>query len=321
MDALSSEPVRPSPFGSPLLRPSALAALALLFLNDHLLKGGGVLPGWLTGKLSDAAGLYLFPIVLFVSVDAAVRAARLRCSRRTLAFAAAALTAAVFTLAKAVPAVNRLMTSAWWGPMVLDRTDLLMLPFAGLGTRAMLAPASFLFPRLLRLGALASALVVCAATQPPPPRCYPMWSVVEPAAVKLGCSWVEAWISKSGKTGMGLSVGFHPVDPQSSCHAVLQAATFRANGLSIPALHLPAAIELEGTSDHQIYVPFAFDNQALWNRSLNDAELRRGVVSLEIALGDQAVERIDVPLSQEWQPASRYGCGAPRRDGEGPATP
>lgn len=42
-----------------LLHPLVLAALALWLLNDHVLKA--LWPGWLTGKLSDAAGMIVFP--------------------------------------------------------------------------------------------------------------------------------------------------------------------------------------------------------------------------------------------------------------------
>lgn len=38
--------------------------MGLLVVNDHLLKGAGVLPGWLTGKLSDVAGLFFAPLLL-----------------------------------------------------------------------------------------------------------------------------------------------------------------------------------------------------------------------------------------------------------------
>lgn len=48
--------------GDALLHPVALAALGLLLLNDHVLKQAW--PGPVTGKLSDLAGLVLFPIVL-----------------------------------------------------------------------------------------------------------------------------------------------------------------------------------------------------------------------------------------------------------------
>lgn len=47
-----------------LLHPAWLASLVVLALNDHLLKGSGLLPGVLTGKLSDFAGLVVAPLLL-----------------------------------------------------------------------------------------------------------------------------------------------------------------------------------------------------------------------------------------------------------------
>jgi hypothetical protein len=61
------------------------AALGVLVLNDHFLKGAGVLPGWLTGKLSDFAGLLVAPALL-------ISALRLRASgTRAFAFAIVAM--------------------------------------------------------------------------------------------------------------------------------------------------------------------------------------------------------------------------------------
>ncbi|HEV8280309.1 MAG TPA: hypothetical protein VGQ02_00495 [Candidatus Limnocylindrales bacterium] len=48
--------------GDGLLHPVALAALAVLIVNDQLLKA--VWPGVVTGKLSDVAGLIVAPLVL-----------------------------------------------------------------------------------------------------------------------------------------------------------------------------------------------------------------------------------------------------------------
>ena len=39
-----------------LLHPLWVAALVLLVVNDHLLKGAGLVPGVVTGKLSDTQG-------------------------------------------------------------------------------------------------------------------------------------------------------------------------------------------------------------------------------------------------------------------------
>ena len=103
-----------------LARPIPLAAVALLVLNDHLFKGSRVLPGWLTGKLSDIAGLFFFPLLLIAVV-------RPPCSRRVAATFATLATATGFAGVKLVPAVNAVVTSAW-GMMVMDRTDLLTLP-------------------------------------------------------------------------------------------------------------------------------------------------------------------------------------------------
>lgn len=49
-----------SRFGHPLFGVAVLA----LALNDHVLKGAGLLPGAVTGKLSDLAGLLVAPLVL-----------------------------------------------------------------------------------------------------------------------------------------------------------------------------------------------------------------------------------------------------------------
>jgi hypothetical protein len=45
-----------------LSHPYSVAAAVTLAVNDHILKG--LAPGWLTGKLSDFAGLFFFPYLL-----------------------------------------------------------------------------------------------------------------------------------------------------------------------------------------------------------------------------------------------------------------
>ena len=50
-----------------LLHPAALAAIALLVLNDHLFKHR--FGGWWTGKLSDVAGLAVFPLLLAAAIE------------------------------------------------------------------------------------------------------------------------------------------------------------------------------------------------------------------------------------------------------------
>lgn len=61
-------------FGSPWW-----AGLGVLLLNDHLLKGAGIAPAWLTGKLSDVAGLVVAPVLVAALVGARRAAARIAC--------------------------------------------------------------------------------------------------------------------------------------------------------------------------------------------------------------------------------------------------
>ncbi len=54
-----------------ILHPVALTALVALVVNDHVLKAR--YPGWVTGKLSDFAGLILLPTLIVVTVELATR--------------------------------------------------------------------------------------------------------------------------------------------------------------------------------------------------------------------------------------------------------
>lgn len=120
-------------WGRELCHPLPLAAVLLLALNDHLLKGAGLLPGWLTGKLSDVVGLFFFPALL----TAAVRGMASLLGRPppraggALGLGAVLLTGAVFTAAKLWPALN-IMLARSWGLLAMDPTDLLALPVLGL---------------------------------------------------------------------------------------------------------------------------------------------------------------------------------------------
>lgn len=82
----------------PLAHPVAIAAVATLALNDHVLKHA--YPGFLTGKLSDVAGMIFFPLLLACF------------HRRGLAIACIA-TAIVFSLVKTMPWANDAYRVTW----------------------------------------------------------------------------------------------------------------------------------------------------------------------------------------------------------------
>jgi hypothetical protein len=102
---------------SAMLHPLTLVSLVILLLNDHVWKWAH--PSWLTGKLSDVAGMILAPIVLSVA------------TRHRAPGLCALAVAVVFTLVKTWSPANHAWC-AMMGPLVRDPTDLIALPFAAL---------------------------------------------------------------------------------------------------------------------------------------------------------------------------------------------
>ena len=139
--------------GDGLLHPIALGAVALLLLNDHVLKAAA--PGWVTGKLSDVAGLAFFPLFLQALWELlGPRRGAFQPSRRVLV-AACWATALVFAGVKTWPPMAalyreglgwlqlplRVLVAVAQGRsppghqsvrLILDTTDLLALPAVGL---------------------------------------------------------------------------------------------------------------------------------------------------------------------------------------------
>lgn len=140
--------------GDGLLHPVALAAVAVLVLNDHV--GKQTWPGFATGKLSDVAGLFFFPLLLQALWEVAGRAAGrpFRVEPRVL-LAGALATAVAFAAIQYVPIAGeayrvglgllqwpvRALAAAFAGAelpaparvhLTADPTDLLALPFAAL---------------------------------------------------------------------------------------------------------------------------------------------------------------------------------------------
>ncbi len=104
---------------SELLAPLPVIAIALLVLNDRVLKGSAA-PEWLTGKLSDVTGVFAFPLAATAVVDLALWGlARLGVVfwdytlRRWKLAVAIAFTALVFGAIKLSPAIGGWVERAW----------------------------------------------------------------------------------------------------------------------------------------------------------------------------------------------------------------
>jgi hypothetical protein len=119
-----------------LAHPAWWIALAVLVVNDHGLKGSGLVPGIVTGKLSDAAGLFLAPALLATLAGARGRRAVIGCHvAAAVVFAALELSEGLAGAWDAAVVALGLPFQTW-----ADPTDLLALPFVALGYRA-LAPS------------------------------------------------------------------------------------------------------------------------------------------------------------------------------------
>lgn len=119
-----------------LLAPLPLAAVAVLVANDWWWKPAGALPPWLTGKVSDVAGVFVLPLVLTAVTALVLRAAaRLGAPvdwtlrRRRLAIAIA-VTAALLAATKLSPAIADQIAALLGARarIVADPGDLVALP-------------------------------------------------------------------------------------------------------------------------------------------------------------------------------------------------
>jgi hypothetical protein len=153
---------------SPLHRPLWWAALALLLINDNLLKGGGVAPGWLTGKLSDFAFLVVAPVLLAALLPRALpRRRAIALGAIVSIYAAADLSASV---SEAILAAAHWIGLPWrlWP----DVTDLVALSVLPLTWRLMRPPRAQLpaSPRsrpLMESAGVFAGAFACLATSAP----------------------------------------------------------------------------------------------------------------------------------------------------------
>jgi hypothetical protein len=174
-----------------LVHPLAIAAVIVLIVNDHVLKAA--FPGFVTGKLSDVAGLVFFPLLL-----AEVAALALRRDAARLVPTAATLTLLAFAFVKLTPegaaAFSWGIGAAQWfvallatgqaalrpTTVTMDPTDLIALPavlvaVAIAQTRRTVAGPIRVVPHRTRdrLSKATAAFVMAAATMATTSRVAP----------------------------------------------------------------------------------------------------------------------------------------------------
>lgn len=161
------------PVDRALTHPWSLSALLLLATNDHVLKGSGWVPGVLTGKLSDVAGLFLAPILLAVLVRARTRQARAFC------YGAVAV---VFASLELSPTLTEFVGRYTGAVMWPDPTDLIALValFPSWALVASQSPVSRSNLQIEVPVVAALALFFCAASSSATPALY------APNAAKAG---------------------------------------------------------------------------------------------------------------------------------------
>jgi hypothetical protein len=181
-----------------MLHPVILTAVAILLINDHLLKAA--LPGPVTGKLSDIAGLVFFPALMVAFWEVARRQSFAAPTPRAIGMAVV-VTGVVFASVKSNAACAQLvasavallqwpfavvMTSAQGTPppaigspirLVVDATDLVVIPVLAIplalglrraaaipGVRWLAESAPPDWWRQLTVGLLATAMYLGAVT-------------------------------------------------------------------------------------------------------------------------------------------------------------
>lgn len=139
---MSSRPLPRPDHGAVVLHPIFVFAVALLLLNDHVLKSR--VPGVVTGKLSDVTGLIVLPLLVLALAEITSRVVRLPVPSPRFLATCVVGTGVMFAAGEIVPAADHVFEVLWGfarspvgyfqhpdisgAVLVSDPTDLLTLP-------------------------------------------------------------------------------------------------------------------------------------------------------------------------------------------------
>jgi hypothetical protein len=186
MRTMPSAP-RPARFDlTPLVHPLWWAALGLLVVNDDLLKGRGIAPGWLTGKLSDFAFLVVAPVLFAAMLPLALRGRRVLATVSVVGlYVAADLSRAVSDAVVATAARVGLRWKLWPDP-----TDLLALAVLPATIWLLRRPARVARPGRARFGVIVGAAACLATSSLPSYPHRPFFLNRADGTVDVTVTWV-----------------------------------------------------------------------------------------------------------------------------------
>lgn len=193
-----------------LCHPVTVAGVLVLLINDHLLKH--TWPGFVTGKLSDVAGLVVAPALLALLL------------RRRADLAATLVAGVAFALVKTTETGAELASQAWTfvaGPsrVLADPTDLLALPALALAwwvrARSLSRPSS---PRWRIIVTMPLALLAVTATSSAtPPYSAESVEVDSGGRISVPTYGRTTWISDDGGLSWSeITSDNHPRPAQSA---------------------------------------------------------------------------------------------------------
>lgn len=289
-----------SPSGTPgwranaarLCHPVPLAAVLVMTANDHLLKGSGALPGVVTGKLSDVAGLFFFPLLLAALLSLLLHLGRLHASGPAVDGASVLVTGLVFAGIKLSPVLNSAVETLW-APSVRDPSDLLALPMLGLSWAWMRRSAPLRPLSSEVIAVVTAGLASLATSSPRLERVYPRWATASEAQLTLGCATVETWVARTGKQGAGVTLAARATT--APCRLTVHGSRFLVGGQDVPAPEAPATLDLSAGAERHLWLSHAFDGDSAWNE-----ERRAAVLTLDLeAAGERRSWKVPLTLALE----------------------
>ncbi len=249
-----------------VLRPWNIAAAIVLAVNDHVVKRAA--PGWVSGKLSDVAGLFLLPSLVVALVALLRPRAPISRTMRWTTFAVGIL----FAAAKTLPLAMGLDV-----PWVPDPTDLVALAVLPLAWLHAVRSADVRHDFLVRVPALrfASVLLVAGATIATPQsmgiRRFPTWEVSRPSHA-VGGAIVQAWVSRSTREGLGLSIDVACAPDAAPVSVDAQRTFLRLHHGHLAPIEV-VSTKAESGAQARGYLAFEFDNLRAWNDGVRTAML------------------------------------------------